>query len=97
MNLEQQGAQEPVQDQDYDGYYDEFGDIDGDHDVAEEIQQQLPPVVNHGPIQGANMNAPGENLYNQNQQEGQGGQEPPRNDQVGYQQNQQGVQNNPQN
>ena len=97
MNFEQQEVEEPVQAQDYDGQYDEFDDMDGDHGVAQEIQEQLPPVVNHGQMQGANMNAQDENLYNQDQQEWQVGQGPPRNDQLGYQQNQQGVQHNPQN
>ena len=68
MDFEQQEFEEPEQAQNYDGQYDEFGDMDGEHGVAQEIQDQLPPVVNHGQIQGANLNAPDNNIYNQEQQ-----------------------------
>ena len=68
MNFEQQGVEVPEQEQNHDDQYDEFGDIDGENGFAQGIQNQLPPVVNHGQIQGANLNAPNDNLYNQKQQ-----------------------------
>ena len=97
MDFDQQELQEPVQAQENNGQYDEFGDMNGGHGFVQEIQEQLPPVVNFVEMQGENMNAPDGNFYNQGQQEVQNEQGAPGNNQEMYQHDQQGAQHNPQN